>query len=109
MLNNNIQDLDLFAALFKALGHPRRLAIYLRLMECGPAGSGCGEEVEEVRCVGDLGAALGIAPSTVSHHIKELRQSGLLRVERQGQRVGCWIDQAVVRSLVEFLQPPVHS
>lgn len=38
-------------------------------------------------CVADLSSGLGIAPSTVSHHLKELRQSGLITMGRQGRRV----------------------
>jgi SAM-dependent methyltransferase len=43
-------------------------------------------------CVGELGQDLGIVGSTISHHIKELRRAGLIRRERQGQKIVCWID-----------------
>jgi ArsR family transcriptional regulator len=56
------------------------------------------------RCVGGLGRDLGLAPSTVSHHIKELREAGLIRVERRGQNIHCWIDSDVVRSLADFFE-----
>ena len=55
-------------------------------------------------CVCQLIELLQLAPSTVSHHIKELRQVGLIRVERRGQNIHCWIDADVVRSLADFFQ-----
>lgn len=54
------------------------------------------------QCVGDLGKDLGLAASTVSYHLKELRQAGLMRVERSGKTVECWIDEDAVRLLAAF-------
>ena len=53
-------------------------------------------------CVGELGRDLGIAPSTVSHHIKELYHAGLIRMEKQGQKVQCQVDLEVLRDLAGF-------
>ena len=52
--------------------------------------------------VGDLGEGSGIAPSTVSHHLKELYRSGLIQMERQGQQVKCWVESSVLQELSEF-------
>jgi len=52
--------------------------------------------------VGELGKDLGIVPSTVSHHIKELHRSGLIRVERKGQNVECWVSPEAVNELAAF-------
>jgi len=57
---------------------------------------------ESCACVGELGKDLGIAPSTLSHHIKELRRAGLIRMERRGQKIDCWIDPATLKALKEF-------
>jgi len=93
------------AARLKALSNPNRLRIFRQLVECCGPGGGCGtDDLSMRRCVGDLGKDLGLAPSTVSHHIKELRHAGLIRVERRGQNIHCWIDPEVVRSLVDFFQ-----
>lgn len=89
------------AELFKVLGHPHRLAIFLRL--CDQCGSGrTGDDEAYAACVGDLSAGLEIAPSTVSHHLKELRQAGLIRVRRNGQQVECCADLEVARQLGGF-------
>ncbi len=102
MSNILIGNLQRFAAVFGALSNPNRLRIFLRLVSCcGPETPGLTEE-EATACVGELGKDLGIAPSTVSHHIKELHRSGLIRMERRGQRVACWVDRATLRDLSEF-------
>ncbi len=98
--SNTVED---FAEIFKALSNSHRLTIYRRLSSCCAPGSGCGSEADMRRCVGDLGRDLGIAPSTLSHHIKELRRVGLIRVERRGQRMECWIDPDVLDALTGFL------
>src|SRR5436305_13178027 len=64
------------AARFKALADPSRVAIVNRL-----AGA------EEV-CVCDFIGTLGLAQPTVSHHLKVLREAGLVEVARQR---GPWV------------------
>ncbi|MBN1459735.1 MAG: helix-turn-helix transcriptional regulator [Armatimonadetes bacterium] len=99
---DSIQQL---AGRFGALGNPHRLRIFLRLMSCctGPEATDISEE-QATAFVGELGRDLGIAPSTVSHHIKELRQSGLIHMERRGQNVACWVEPGTVRELAAFFQ-----
>jgi ArsR family transcriptional regulator len=52
--------------------------------------------------VGELAQDLEIVPSTVSHHIKELYRAGLIRMQRKGQNVECWIDPEVLKDLKRF-------
>ena len=65
------QQLDL-AARFRALGDPARLAIVNRL-------AGAGEV-----CVCAFVDELGLSQPTVSHHLKVLREAGLVEARRQG-------------------------
>jgi ArsR family transcriptional regulator len=58
--------------------------------------------MDERACVGDLAAGLALAPSTVSHHLKELRQCGLIHMERRGQHVQCWAEPETLASLERF-------
>ncbi|MHA1112904.1 MAG: ArsR/SmtB family transcription factor [Alphaproteobacteria bacterium] len=89
--------------MFKALSNPHRLRLFLRLADCCQGVcAGTGAEVR--RCVGDLGADVGIAPSTLSHHLKELRRAGLIRMERNGQRVECWTEPALADGIAGFLE-----
>lgn len=52
--------------------------------------------------IGELGEDVKVVKSTVSHHIKELRRVGLIRTERQGQKIACWVDPHMVDALKEF-------
>ena len=102
--NNELQR---FAEIFGALSNPNRLQIFLRLFSCCAPGTVCSTEAELHKCAGEIGQGLGIAPSTVSHHLKELRQAGLIRVERSGQKAECSIDPETLRDLTDFFaQPP---
>ncbi|MCG6969330.1 MAG: metalloregulator ArsR/SmtB family transcription factor [Gammaproteobacteria bacterium] len=87
---------------FKALSNPHRLALFQRLMTCCVPGTQCGLDEAARFCVGDLGEGLDIAPSTLSHHLKELQRCGLIQTERQGKNVHCWIDPAVLDKLSHF-------
>src|ERR1700759_4716878 len=60
------------AALFKALADPTRVTIVNRLAAAG-----------EVR-VCDLPAVSGLSQPTMSHHLKLLRDAGLVESERRG-------------------------
>ena len=102
-LENNIEK---FAEIFKALSNPNRLKIFIRLSSCCQPGTvtsinpntgmvGCA-------CVGELGRDLKIVPSTISHHIKELRRAGLIKMERRGQKIECFINPETLTALREF-------
>jgi ArsR family transcriptional regulator len=60
------------AARFKALADPTRVAIVNRL-----------SSAEEV-CVCDLNGAFELSQPTISHHLKVLREAGLVDVTRRG-------------------------
>ncbi len=55
-------------------------------------------------CLGELGAGLGLAPSTISHHLKELRHASLIHMKRAGQHVECWADPEALARLSEFFR-----
>jgi len=66
------EDLRALASSFKALGDPTRVAIVNRL-----AGA------PEV-CVCAFVDELGLSQPTISHHLRILREAGLVEVERRG-------------------------
>jgi len=107
MSNLRSVEAQQFAEMFKALSNPNRLSIFLRLASCCVPGTTCDTDAEVCECVGKLGKDLGIAPSTISHHIKELRQAGLIRMERHGQNVECRVDPETLNSLAMFFNQPV--
>src|SRR3954454_8153078 len=60
------------AGVFKALADPTRVAIVNRLAAVGEV------------CVCDLTAAFDLSQPTISHHLKLLREAGLVEAERRG-------------------------
>jgi ArsR family transcriptional regulator len=92
------------ASRFRALANPNRLKIFIKLASCC-RGSGSGCEIGDTsRCVGELGRELDIAASTVSHHIKELKNAGLINLERNGRTIKCWVDPVKLRELSGFFE-----
>ncbi len=100
------KNIEKFAEIFKALSNPNRLKIFLRLISCCQPGTvtsiNPNTGAQGCACVGELGQDLGIVTSTISHHIKELRQAGLIRMERRGQKIECFIDPATRTALQDF-------
>ena len=103
MSNTRKHDVARYARIFQALSNPNRLEIFLRLVKCCEPGTVCTGDPDVPNCVGEVGKDLGLAGSTVSHHLKELRNCGLVHMERQGQRVACWVEPKVLRELADFL------
>lgn len=99
MSNNNIVNTEKLSEAFKALSNPNRLEIFLRLLNCCELGTTCSTEAMTGYCVGELGKNLSVAPSTLSHHIKELQRAGLIDTQRKGQNVECSINSKKVDTL----------
>ena len=106
MSNYQDKNIQKFAEIFKALSNPNRLKIFLRLISCCQPGTPAtikeSVEAEGCACVGELGQDLNIVPSTISHHIKELRQAGLIRMERNGQKIECSMDPEALAAIQVF-------
>jgi ArsR family transcriptional regulator, arsenate/arsenite/antimonite-responsive transcriptional repressor len=75
------------ARLAKALGHPARVAIVRMLAESG-----------ECQC-GSISDRIPLAQSTVSQHLKVLKQAGLIRGELDPPRICYCIDPVVLDRL----------
>ena len=79
---------DALAARFKALADPTRVAIVNRLA----AADEC--------CVCDLNAAFDLSQPTISHHLKVLRDAGLVESSRRGT----WAYYRLVPEAVQALR-----
>jgi ArsR family transcriptional regulator len=77
------------APAFKALGDPVRLQL-MSMIASSPAG--------EV-CVCDLTPAFDLSGPTISHHLKVLREAGLI----EGDRRGTWVYYRPVRDRIAAL------
>lgn len=74
-------DIAQAAKIMKALSHPNRLEIYLAIARGEQSNFKTGCEC----CVADIMTRLNIGAPTVSHHLKELVNAGLIETERQGK------------------------
>lgn len=94
---------------FKALGDPTRLRIFEFLCACC-----CPVAVEETgevrRAEGPTAGEVccnvtGVEKitSTVSFHLKELRQAGLITMERQGKNMVCGVNQEALTALRSYV------
>ena len=80
-------DEESLAELAKALGHPARVRI-LRIL------------AERNSCIcGDIVGEIPLAQSTVSQHLKQLQEAGLIQGEIDGPRVCYCINAACLKRL----------
>ncbi len=71
---SNIEDFQIIAEIFKQLGDTTRIRIFFLLCHC-----------EE--CVINISAMLDMSSPAVSHHLRPLRNSGLIVSRREGKEV----------------------
>ena len=86
---------------FKALSNPNRLSIYLEIL------SRRSKQVEAEDCgcgLTDFIQKLNIGAPTVSHHIKELVNAGLIDVERNGKFMTCYLNDDMRDELKRFFE-----
>jgi len=102
MSNSKNKKLNTYAEVFKALSNPNRLNIFWSLATCCKPGTIGIIDSGNTACVGQIGKNLDIVPSTVSHHIKELRRAGLIKTRRRGQNIECWVDPGILEELKIF-------
>lgn len=95
-------NLSTLAEMFKALSNPHRLALFNRLLTCCAPGTVCDADAEAHFNVGQLGEGVDIAPSTLSHHLKELNRAGLIQMRRNGKQVECWVEPTILEHISAF-------
>jgi ArsR family transcriptional regulator len=110
-MNVEISSHEALAAIFKALGDPTRLRIFECLRYCSEVEI---DEAGECRpggalSVGEVCCRLDQAMSTVSFHLKELRQAGLIRTEKRGRSIYCSVNPAGLELIREFLDRPTTT
>ena len=108
MSENQSGEIDR-ALMFKALGEPTRLRIFDLLRSCccpvavedsGDMRPVVGPTVGEVCC--QITGADRIN-STISEHLKELREAGLITIERRGRNMICGVHSGNVAALAGYL------
>lgn len=82
-----------YADMFAALGAEPRLRILRVLLSAHPDGM----------VVGEIQSELGIAPSTLSHHLEKLKNEDLIAVRRESTFLRYTANTAVLEELLAFL------
>lgn len=83
---------DEMAAIAKAMGHPARVQIVEYFMECKP------------HTVGEIAAQLTLAQSTVSEHLRILREAHILRTEDDGPRTWHCLSRVVLKRFARDME-----
>jgi ArsR family transcriptional regulator, arsenate/arsenite/antimonite-responsive transcriptional repressor len=94
----SVERSELVARAFKALGDPVRLRLFSMIA------SGGGEV-----CVCELTGAFELKAPTISHHLKVLREAGLVDCERRGTWVYYWGIPGAVETLSRLLDVRVPA
>lgn len=76
-----------------ALGHATRLSVFRLLVVAGREG----------RMAGDIAQALSLPGATLSFHLKELSNAGLIRGEQQGRFICYRANFELMNELIGFL------
>ncbi|MGK3981608.1 ArsR/SmtB family transcription factor [Sorangium sp. So ce136] len=85
--------LDHHAEQLAALGHPVRLSVLRFVVQAGAEGASAG----------DIQAHVGLAASTLSHHLKRLVDAGVLRTRSEGTFHYYSAAYDALRALTEYL------
>lgn len=86
------EEAERTARMFKALGDPVRLQLFSAVAS-HPGGEACVCDISDV----------GVSQPTVSHHLKKLRESGLLTSERRGTWVYYRVEPSVLAAMGHVL------
>lgn len=86
-------NIEIASQQLEALGNQSRLQIYRTLVKAGRGGLP----------VGSLQDRLGLPGSTLSHHLKRLLGTGLVRQERSGTSLICHAEYPAMSALIGFL------
>lgn len=89
----NAEDVTRFADMLAAMGTEPRLRIMRLLLSAHPQGM----------VVGEIGAELGMAGSSLSHHLEKLKNEGLVSVKRESTFLRYSANTEALRDLLGFL------
>lgn len=85
------EEASRLAPMFKALGDPVRLRMASMIA------------ASREMCVCDITPAFELSPGTISHHLRQLREAGIVGSERRGTFVFYWINPAALDALSALL------
>lgn len=89
------ESADRLARVFKALGDPSRVKLLSLIAAAGSGGA----------CVCDLVGPVDLAQPTVSHHMRQLVEAGLLTREQRGKWAYYRVAEESLRAVAQALTP----
>ena len=91
------RDIRALSKALKALSNPNRLQLFFNLLQETELNveSGTGHDC----LLAPLIRNLNIGAPTVSHHVKELVNAGLIQTERRGKQLVCTVDTDMLERL----------
>lgn len=92
-------DAKKLARIMKALSNPNRVQLYMEIARQHEASFETGHECY----IADIVASLKIGAPTVSHHLKELSNAGLIVTERRGKYLVARVNEEVVGQVNDVL------
>lgn len=97
--------------IFKALSNDQRLKLFIMIYNNREKGVKIkNSEDHDKNCCGVMKAftmacgCLNVSRSTISHHLKELQNAGLIECVRRGQSFYCNINEEAVKAVQNFLK-----
>ncbi len=92
-------DTAKMAKILKALSNKNRLELYLEIAKKNEADYDTGCDC----FISDIIGSLNIGAPTVSHHLKELANAGLITTERQGKFLTAKVNEEVINEVSAIL------
>jgi DNA-binding transcriptional ArsR family regulator len=97
------KGIEYLSKIFSALSSRSRLGILLYIYDKQRQYKGRVLRCRDGACIKDLAKELNVAVPTVSHHIKELVNAGLVTTERKGKWVYCAVNAKAFEEATRFL------
>lgn len=87
-------DTKKYSNIMKALSHPNRLELFLEIAKCQE------KDYEDCEClISEITKCFKIGAPTISHHLKELSNAGLITTEKKGKYLVAKINREVMNEL----------
>lgn len=87
-------DTKKYANILKALSHPNRLELFLEIAKAQE------KDYEECECfISEIVKCFNIGAPTISHHLKELTNAGLITTEKRGKFLVAKVNTEIMEEL----------
>ena len=93
-------EIKKLAKVMKALSNPNRLELYLEIVKKNEASFKTGGET----FVNEIIDCLNIGAPTISHHLKELSNAGLITTDRRGKYLIAKVNNEIIEEVGSILR-----